>query len=251
MRCLRLQPDDRSPARGARAPAEQHWFLAQVLAASPSGIVSSASTAGSPAEPGRGASARRPGTSRGAGLPPSAAARRGAGGPRPGRVAGHRPTARRASGCRASGSSIGLPAAFFVLEELTDELRQSERAAYEKLIRVMAHEVNNSVGSATSLLPSSRLRARAVAGEPHRLRVGAWRRDCAQRAAEHFHEALRRRLPPSGAGPEQFDLSDLERGVVLSAPGRTPAGSPGGSSWTRLDPVSADPLSSSRPSSTS
>ena len=48
----------------------------------------------------------------------------------------------------------GFPRAFFVLEELTEELRRSERAAYEKLIRMMSHEVNNSVAAVGSLLES-------------------------------------------------------------------------------------------------
>jgi nitrogen fixation/metabolism regulation signal transduction histidine kinase len=43
---------------------------------------------------------------------------------------------------------------FILMEELTEELRQSEKAAYEKLIRLMSHEVNNSVASANSLLHS-------------------------------------------------------------------------------------------------
>jgi len=43
---------------------------------------------------------------------------------------------------------------FLLMEELTEELRQSEKAAYEKLIRLMSHEVNNSVASANSLLHS-------------------------------------------------------------------------------------------------
>jgi len=38
---------------------------------------------------------------------------------------------------------------------MTEELRQAERDAYEKLIRVMAHEVNNSVTASNSLLTSS------------------------------------------------------------------------------------------------
>jgi signal transduction histidine kinase len=38
---------------------------------------------------------------------------------------------------------------------LTEELRQAERGAYEKLIRVMAHEVNNSVTASNSLLTSA------------------------------------------------------------------------------------------------
>jgi two-component system nitrogen regulation sensor histidine kinase NtrY len=48
----------------------------------------------------------------------------------------------------------GFARAFFVLEELTEELRRSERSAYEKLIRMMSHEVNNSVAAVGSLLES-------------------------------------------------------------------------------------------------
>jgi two-component system, NtrC family, nitrogen regulation sensor histidine kinase NtrY len=49
----------------------------------------------------------------------------------------------------------GFARGFFLIEELTEELRQAERGAYEKLIRVMAHEVNNSVTASNSLLTSS------------------------------------------------------------------------------------------------
>lgn len=48
----------------------------------------------------------------------------------------------------------GFPRSFILMEELTEELRQSEKAAYEKLIRLMSHEVNNSLGAAGSLLHS-------------------------------------------------------------------------------------------------
>ena len=44
---------------------------------------------------------------------------------------------------------------FYLVEELTEELRQTEKSAYEKLIRMMSHEVNNSVGATRSLLQSS------------------------------------------------------------------------------------------------
>jgi nitrogen fixation/metabolism regulation signal transduction histidine kinase len=50
----------------------------------------------------------------------------------------------------------GFPRSFYLIEELTAELRQSEKAAYEKLIRLMSHEVNNSVAASSSLLQSSR-----------------------------------------------------------------------------------------------
>lgn len=40
------------------------------------------------------------------------------------------------------------------MEELTEELRRTERAAYEKIIRMMSHEINNSIGASNSLLQS-------------------------------------------------------------------------------------------------
>jgi nitrogen fixation/metabolism regulation signal transduction histidine kinase len=49
----------------------------------------------------------------------------------------------------------GFTRSFRLIEELTEELRQAERGAYEKLIRVMAHEVNNTVAASNSLLHSS------------------------------------------------------------------------------------------------
>jgi two-component system, NtrC family, nitrogen regulation sensor histidine kinase NtrY len=48
----------------------------------------------------------------------------------------------------------GFQRYFFLLEELTEELRLSEKQAYEKLIRILSHEVNNSIGAANSLLQS-------------------------------------------------------------------------------------------------
>ncbi|MBT4612332.1 MAG: PAS domain-containing protein [Gemmatimonadetes bacterium] len=48
----------------------------------------------------------------------------------------------------------GFTRDFYLMEELTDELRQSEKAAYEKVIRLLSHEVNNSVGAVNSLLNS-------------------------------------------------------------------------------------------------
>lgn len=46
----------------------------------------------------------------------------------------------------------GFPRKFVVLEELTEEIVQAEKRAYDKLIRLMAHEVNNSVAAVNALL---------------------------------------------------------------------------------------------------
>ncbi len=61
---------------------------------------------------------------------------------------------RRVKCYRSEFMDRGFPRHFFLLEELTEELRYSEKNAYEKLIRMMSHEVNNSVASTNSLLGS-------------------------------------------------------------------------------------------------
>jgi two-component system nitrogen regulation sensor histidine kinase NtrY len=50
----------------------------------------------------------------------------------------------------------GFQRRFVVLEELTQEIRAQEKQTYEQLIRLMAHEVNNSIGAVNSLLGSFR-----------------------------------------------------------------------------------------------
>ena len=55
---------------------------------------------------------------------------------------------------RASFYDRGAERGFFLIEELTQELQASERSAYGKLIRMMSHEVSNSVGVVRSLLES-------------------------------------------------------------------------------------------------
>ena len=48
----------------------------------------------------------------------------------------------------------GFARRFILMDELTEELHRSEKAAYEKLIRMMSHEVNNTAGAVSSLLES-------------------------------------------------------------------------------------------------
>lgn len=40
---------------------------------------------------------------------------------------------------------------FYLLESLTEEMMRAEKAAYEKVIRIMSHEVNNTMGGVRSL----------------------------------------------------------------------------------------------------
>ena len=75
---------------------------------------------------------------------------------------------RRLKVARAELFDRGFPRSFLLVEELTEELRASEKAAYGKLIRMMSHEVNNSVGPVSSLLDSFRGYSSALGEEDRR-----------------------------------------------------------------------------------
>ncbi|MCH5229521.1 MAG: PAS domain-containing protein [Muribaculaceae bacterium] len=46
----------------------------------------------------------------------------------------------------------GFKREFFLLESLTDEIMKAEKVAYEKVIRTISHEVNNTIGGVKSVL---------------------------------------------------------------------------------------------------
>ncbi|WP_031529174.1 sensor histidine kinase [Dyadobacter crusticola] len=50
----------------------------------------------------------------------------------------------------------GFKRSFLMIEELTNELLESEKNAYGKVIRMMAHEVNNTLGATDSILQTTR-----------------------------------------------------------------------------------------------
>src|SRR5206468_10711031 len=49
----------------------------------------------------------------------------------------------------------GFPRYFIMIEELTAEILAAEKKAYGKVIRMMAHEVNNTIGPVNSILEST------------------------------------------------------------------------------------------------
>nr|WP_315401022.1 ATP-binding protein [uncultured Duganella sp.] len=61
---------------------------------------------------------------------------------------------RRYRGQRGHFHDRGFARHFLLIEELTEELESSEKDTYEKLIRVLAHEVNNTVAATGSVLDS-------------------------------------------------------------------------------------------------
>nr|WP_229498901.1 ATP-binding protein [Pseudoduganella ginsengisoli] len=61
---------------------------------------------------------------------------------------------RRYRGQRGHFHDRGFKRQFLLVDELTAELADSEHATYDKLIRVMGHEVNNTVAATASVLDS-------------------------------------------------------------------------------------------------
>jgi len=114
----------------------------------------------------------------------------------------------------------GFARSFYLVEELTAELRATERAAYDKLIRMISHEVNNSVGAVVSLLQSTAgLAADLPAARRERaeraLAVAEDRLRSLNRFVDGFAEVVR--LPAPDRRPVALDrlLDDL---LVLLGP---------------------------------
>lgn len=56
---------------------------------------------------------------------------------------------------RLSFMESGIAHPFYLIEKLTDEVMKAERKSYEKVIRMMAHEVNNSLAGIISVLDTA------------------------------------------------------------------------------------------------
>lgn len=64
---------------------------------------------------------------------------------------------------RSSFIDHGFAHPFYLVERMTEELMRAEKKAYEKVIRMIAHEVNNSTAGTTSMLDTLQ---QALADEP-------------------------------------------------------------------------------------
>jgi two-component system, NtrC family, nitrogen regulation sensor histidine kinase NtrY len=196
---------------------EQHHFLGQILDQSPSAIVvldfDGALALCNPAarrlldlEAGGPVAGRRL-----ADLPPGATAAHALSTLAPGETRMvPLPDGRRLKCRRGAFVDRGFSRGFFLIEELTEELRQAEKAAYEKLIRMMSHEVNNSVGATGSLLHSCLNYSSLLPEEAGRdletaLRVVITRTDQLGKLMRSFADVTR--LPPPRLQPA--DLREL------------------------------------------
>jgi nitrogen fixation/metabolism regulation signal transduction histidine kinase len=104
----------------------------------------------------------------------------------------------------------GFAKTFYLLEEMTEELRLTEKTAYEKLIRMMSHEVNNSVGAVRSLLESVLRYAEQIGPDDradftNALTIAAARIESLNRFMNGFADVVR--LPPPH--PRDVSLADV------------------------------------------
>lgn len=58
---------------------------------------------------------------------------------------------------RLSFMESGISHPFYLIEKLTDEVMKAERKSYEKVIRMMAHEVNNSLAGIISVMETAEM----------------------------------------------------------------------------------------------
>ncbi|MBC3786650.1 sensor histidine kinase [Spirosoma utsteinense] len=103
----------------------------------------------------------------------------------------------------------GFRRQFLFIEELTAEIIETEKKAYGKVIRMMAHEVNNSIGAVNSILtvtegdlPDSELR--------DAVRVAIDRNDRLNRFMRRFADVVRLPTP----NPAPADITELVRNVA-------------------------------------
>lgn len=110
---------------------------------------------------------------------------------------------------RSTFMDRGFRRSFLMIEELTPELLVAEKKAYSKVIRMMAHEVNNSIGAVNSILDS----AMAYIQEPdvlHAMQVALDRNNRLNGFMRRFADVVR--LPQPHRRPT--DLGKIVRDVV-------------------------------------
>lgn len=116
----------------------------------------------------------------------------------------------------------GLRRRFFLIEILTDEVMEAEKQAYEKVIRIIAHEVNNTVTGASSLLETA-----AVVMEATDEELGEALSSCRERieSLSYFITSYANlvRIPPL-----HLDAVDINEQLALNMPFLKSIGAPHG-----------------------
>ena len=105
---------------------------------------------------------------------------------------------------------------FILIEELTREILNSQKRAYEKVIRMMSHEINNSVGAVNSILDSSLHYRNQLTTEDHEdfehaIRVAIERNSGLNKFMANFADVVR--IPPPAKS--KYDINRLLQSVEV------------------------------------
>lgn len=110
---------------------------------------------------------------------------------------------------RSNFMDRGFRRSFLIIEELTPEILASEKQAYSKVIRMMAHEVNNSIGAVNSILGVTQ----SYVEEPdvqHALRVAVERNGRLSRFMRRFADVVQLPQPQK----QRVNVHELARNVT-------------------------------------
>ncbi len=106
---------------------------------------------------------------------------------------------------RAQFIDQGFPRAFATIEELTAEILAAEKRSYGKVIRMMAHEVNNSIGAINSILDTTLQLHTGPPDVKEALQVAIERNDHLNHFMRNFADVIRMPEPRLAT----FDLHEL------------------------------------------
>lgn len=109
----------------------------------------------------------------------------------------------------------GFRRQFIMIEELTEDILRTEKRAYGKVIRMMAHEVNNSIGPINSILEAVLFYKKELKEENQEdfeqaLKVATQRNERLNRFMQNFADVVR--LPPPHK--ELHDLRKLVESCI-------------------------------------
>jgi two-component system, NtrC family, nitrogen regulation sensor histidine kinase NtrY len=103
----------------------------------------------------------------------------------------------------------GFQRVFVMIEELTTEIFEAEKQAYAKVIRMMAHEVNNSIGAVNSILDTT-YKMEQDADVANALKIAIERNDHLNYFMRNFADVIRLPEPRK----EAFDIAILVKNVA-------------------------------------
>jgi nitrogen fixation/metabolism regulation signal transduction histidine kinase len=136
----------------------------------------------------------------------------------------------------------GFARHFLLIEELTEELESSEKATYEKLVRVLAHEVNNTVAATGSVLDSLLFyRPQLTAGDSADFNTAIEAVKRRNASLGEFIERFTRVVKMPAADPRPTDVRAMVEDILRLY--REPCRSRGVAiEWTRCDAVPSQAL---------